>query len=792
MTPHCKRWFCNTKYPKQNRSHIMIHSFKSRHHSIRDFNHHPFECSNSKCRLNNIYQLKMDQSGRISCIDCIIFEQGYFNRKKWSPFIREHRLPYGWVNAPRKIDIEKMIILKSHQISALEKLWKKGYNGRYEELEQYDETDEIMRAHKAKDIYKNCNEYVEIMFKLLELHEQDDQKRAQDLYQENVSLQWLNNKKFRLIGCSNYDYFSGYLKHGSYLQVSFHQNDQYVDAIITFIDNKKNIVECELLASSKSKPNYKSDKVDVRTLWMDVSFQRMADAIRGIKNNSFFLSKLHSFFWETEPQDLDSSQKSEESEDSYEHRMQTAGGGGQANGRQILRNGQIKVKQKTERGNQNNNNGTTTIFSQDSKLNISQKTAITEALNADPLTLIQGPPGTGKTFTLYEIIARIHEQNLSAKYKMKILFCAPSNIAVDNLALKLEENKINSVRVYAAMREKSDDIDENLHKISLHRMVQRETGLKHDHHLEDKYYAIYRKEEDKILKEAEIIGCTCSCAGDKRLLNMDFNYVIIDEAAQALEMESLIAINRCTKKLILCGDHKQLGPLVFSNLAKSLGLGMSLFERLAKKTQPILLETQYRMHEKIAEYPSFAFYENKIKTGVKRIINIQFPWPNQESPQLFCHIAGKEEIGPNGTSFLNRDEAYFIKSVVDKLIAIKVKPETIGIITPYLAQKYYLINKEKINENVKIASVDEFQGKEKDYILISCVRSNEELGVGFLHEINRINVAITRAKLGMVICGNKNTLQKNESWAKIFKFYKDHKVLVFSEGDDINDIKRIR
>ena len=190
------------------------------------------------------------------------------------------------------------------------------------------------------------------------------------------------------------------------------------------------------------------------------------------------------------------------------------------------------------------------------------------------------------------------------------------------------------------------------------------------------------------------------------------------------------------------------------------------------------------MHEKIAEFPSLEFYNGKIKTGVKREIIRNFPWPDKKSPQLFCHIKGKEEIGPNGSSFLNRDEAHFIKTVVVKLIQVGVKPENIGIITPYLAQKFFLSRDEHIRKEVQISSVDGFQGKEKDYILISCVRSNEDVGIGFLSEINRINVAITRARYGMVICGNEKTLRTNPDWKKLLDFYKEKKVMVTGEEID--------
>ena len=154
----------------------------------------------------------------ISCDNCIIYE-GYLNRRKWKPFIRENRLPYFWVPKSSEADYKKMIVLKSDQIDRLEKAWKQGDYGRYEQLFFGNEGIPRIGADNAKEIYKDLHEYKNVMYGLLRLHEIDDEKRVQDFYQNCVKMIWISDSKIKLIDCSNYDYFNGYLKVGSYLQI---------------------------------------------------------------------------------------------------------------------------------------------------------------------------------------------------------------------------------------------------------------------------------------------------------------------------------------------------------------------------------------------------------------------------------------------------------------------------------------------------------------------------------------------------------------------------------------------
>ena len=225
--------------------------------------------------------------------------------------------------------------------------------------------------------------------------------------------------------------------------------------------------------------------------------------------------------------------------------------------------------------------------------------------------------------------------------------------------------------------------------------------------------------------------------------------------------------------------------------AARAGLTQSLFERLVVLgNRPIRLQVQYRMHPCLSEFPSNMFYEGTLQNGVsapERLRkNVDFPWPIPYTPMFFYQNLGQEEISSSGTSFLNRfvlnyffikaytyitiirTEASNVEKIVTKFFKSGVVPAQIGIVTPYEGQRSYIVNymqfngslKKDLYKEVEVASVDAFQGREKDYIILSCVRSNEHQGIGFLNDPRRLNVALTRAKYGVVILGNPKVLSK--------------------------------
>jgi regulator of nonsense transcripts 1 len=238
-------------------------------------------------------------------------------------------------------------------------------------------------------------------------------------------------------------------------------------------------------------------------------------------------------------------------------------------------------------------------------------------------------------------------------------------------------------------------------------------------------------------------------------------------------VECMIPLILGCKQVVMVGDHQQLGPVIMNKKAARAGLTQSLFERLVVLgNRPIRLQVQYRMHPCLSEFPSNMFYEGTLQNGVtapERLRkNVDFPWPVPDTPMFFYQNLGQEEISSSGTSFLNRTEASNVEKIVTKFFKSGVVPGQIGVVTPYEGQRSYIVNymqfngalKKELYKEVEVASVDAFQGREKDYIIVSCVRSNEHQGIGFLNDPRRLNVALTRAKYGVVILGNPKVLSK--------------------------------
>jgi regulator of nonsense transcripts 1 len=430
------------------------------------------------------------------------------------------------------------------------------------------------------------------------------------------------------------------------------------------------------------------------------------------------------------------------------------------------------------------------------ELNHSQITAIKTVLST-PLSLIQGPPGTGKTVTSATIIYHLAKMNNS-----QVLVCAPSNVAVDQLCERISQTGLKVVRLTAKSRE---DVESSVKKLSLHEQVKMHAAntelakfvqLKSIHNElssqdEKKFKQLTRAAEREILNNADVVCCTCVGAGDPRLSKMKFRNVLIDESTQSAEPECMIPLVLGCKQVVLVGDHKQLGPVIMNKKAAKAGLNQSLFERLVKLNfTPIRLNVQYRMHPCLSEFPSNMFYDGSLQNGVtvtERIRkDVDFPWPVAEMPMMFWANNGTEEISASGTSYLNRTEAANVEKVVTRFFKAGVKPGAIGVITPYEGQRSYIVStmqntgtfKKEDYKEVEVASVDAFQGREKDFIVLSCVRSNDNQGIGFLSDPRRLNVALTRAKYGLVIIGNPKVLSKHELWHHLLVHFKDRKCLV--------------
>jgi regulator of nonsense transcripts 1 len=433
-------------------------------------------------------------------------------------------------------------------------------------------------------------------------------------------------------------------------------------------------------------------------------------------------------------------------------------------------------------------------------LNHSQLYAVTQALSR-PLSLIQGPPGTGKTLTSATIV-----YHMAKMHGGQTLVCAPSNIAVDHLTEKINATGLRVVRVCAKTREAVPSSCEQLtlhHQVkllaaaensALHKLqrLRDETG-----ELSAEDEKIFNKErraaERELLNHADVICVTCVGAADPRLTSrsMRFRQCLVDEATQATEPESLIPLVLGVKQLVLVGDHCQLGPVVMSKKAAKAGLNRSLFERLITLGhRPLRLNVQYRMHPALSAFPSVTFYEGALQNGVSHEERVRpsvpFPWLEAAKPMLFYASMGPEEISASGTSYLNRAEAANVEKVVTHLLKAGVSPAQLGVITPYEGQRAFLLSymlrhgllRQQLYAEIEVASVDAFQGREKDYILLSCVRSNEGQGLGFVSDPRRLNVALTRARYGLVLFGNPKVLSRSPLWNNLLVHFKEQGCLV--------------
>ena len=401
-------------------------------------------------------------------------------------------------------------------------------------------------------------------------------------------------------------------------------------------------------------------------------------------------------------------------------------------------------------------------------LSDAQMQAVVHSLS-HPLTLIHGPAGTGKTHTLTAIVSAWHKSNKDKK----ILCCADSNTAADNIFASLKKRGFQVFR-FGSWKAVADVPEDVLSVLPNKALVEKyRSNARSGVNSQGLLVGLRKQIEEEALKHFKIVVSTLSSSRHASLDKVFFPSVIIDESAQTTEPAALLAVSHGCERLVLVGDHKQLPAVVFSKEAQKLGFSVSLFERLIQKeTFPsVLLNIQRRMHPLIAEWPSKAFYENKLETHAslfqQEMHALQF---FQKSSRVFLvdtdGVGGGEE--QKGTSTRNVGESRVLSSVVTRLVDSGISPTQIGIIVPYLAQKAVLTKNFKIFKGLLVNTVEGFQGQERDFIVISTTRSNVVGSIGFLEDERRMNVMLTRAKQGLIVVGDKYTLKKksNGKWAE--------------------------
>lgn len=435
-------------------------------------------------------------------------------------------------------------------------------------------------------------------------------------------------------------------------------------------------------------------------------------------------------------------------------------------------------------------------------LNASQEEAVNRVLAAREVAVVHGPPGTGKTTTLVEaVFETLHREN-------QVLVCAQSNTAVDWIAEKLVDRGIRVLRIgnptrvndkmleftYERRFEAHPDYPElwNLRKIVRKALSRLRKGNRNDrerlHNHLSKLRARATELEIRIdaalFDEAWVIACTLVGSANRILERKRFSSLFIDEAAQAIEAACWIAIAKCDR-VVLAGDHCQLPPTIKCVEAMRGGLGKTLLEKIAQ-THPdsvSLLRIQYRMHEDIMRFPSQWFYHDALiaapEVKLRGILDYDTAITWIDTAEREC----EEKTVGEGTGRLNTGEAelllHHLRHYLERIGITRLLDERIdfGVISPYRAQVQYLrhlIKREPffrpLRNLITVHTVDGFQGQERDVIFISLVRANADGQIGFLRDLRRMNVAITRARMKLVILGDTATLTRHPFYKALYEY----------------------
>ena len=429
-------------------------------------------------------------------------------------------------------------------------------------------------------------------------------------------------------------------------------------------------------------------------------------------------------------------------------------------------------------------------------LNPTQEQAVNLVLRAKDVAIVHGPPGTGKTTTLVEaIFETLHREP-------QVLVCAQSNMAVDWISERLVDRGVNVLRIgnptrvndkmlsftYERRFEAHPDyellwsIRKAIRELRQHRKRGSENWHQKMDRLKSRAAELEIRINAELFGEARVIACTLVGSANRLLEGQKYNTLFIDEAAQALEAACWIPIRR-VRRVVLAGDHCQLPPTVKSLAALKAGLGRTLMERLVENHPEAvtLLGVQYRMNEEIMRFSSDWFYDGKVKSApqVKHRSILDYDIPME---WIATDADGEEFVGES-FGRINKKEAEqtldILKQYFTKIGKTRILEERIdvGVISPYRAQVQYLRHLVKrdaffkpYRQLISINTVDGFQGQERDVILISLVRSNDDGQIGFLRDLRRMNVAITRARMKLIILGNPDTMTRHPFYRKLYEY----------------------
>ena len=437
-------------------------------------------------------------------------------------------------------------------------------------------------------------------------------------------------------------------------------------------------------------------------------------------------------------------------------------------------------------------------------LNATQEEAVNMVLRAKDVAIVHGPPGTGKTTTLVEAIRE------TLMRENQVLVCAQSNMAVDWISEKLVDRGINVLRIgnptrvndkmlsftYERRFEAHPDYP---HLWAIRKAIRelrsrrKNVGSSAYHQklesLKSRATELEIRINNDLFGEARVIASTLVGAANRLLDGQKFGTLFIDEAAQALEAACWIPLRRVSR-VVLAGDHCQLPPTVKSIAALKAGLGKTLMERIVEMHPEAvtLLKIQYRMNDDIMRFSSNYFYHGQVESApevkYRSILDMDVPMTWIDTSQFDLPLTSfKEEFVGESFGRINKAEAeltllalqnYFEKIGKQRLLDERID---VGIISPYRAQVQYLrrllMKREyfkPFRRLISVNTVDGFQGQERDIIVISLVRSNDEGQIGFLRDLRRMNVAITRARMKLIILGNAPTMTRHPFYRQLWEY----------------------
>ncbi len=434
-------------------------------------------------------------------------------------------------------------------------------------------------------------------------------------------------------------------------------------------------------------------------------------------------------------------------------------------------------------------------------LNRAQQEAVNKVLRAKDVAIVHGPPGTGKTTTLVEAIYE------TLRRESQVLVCAQSNMAVDWISERLVDRGISVLRIgnptkvndkmlsftYERRFEAHPDypqlwsIRQAIRKLRQERKRRDNGWHQKMDRLKSRAVELELRINSQLFGEAKVIASTLTGSASHLLSGQKFGTLFIDEAAQALEAACWIAIRRASR-VVLAGDHCQLPPTVKSIAALKGGLGTTLMERIVARKPSVvtLLTVQYRMNEQIMRFSSNWFYDGRVESAPEVKYRGILDYDNPITWIDTSESDAKEEFVGESFGRINKTEAELtleaLKNYFTKIGRQRIADEHIdvGVISPYRAQVQLLRRMVRKAEFFKpyrgcitVNTVDGFQGQERDIIVISLVRSNDDGQIGFLSDLRRMNVAITRARMKLIIVGSVQTMTRHAFYKELYGYVQE-------------------